>query len=225
MPEIDKEMIARTLNANYDDIRKKARALIEVLRKKRSIRVETEAGTNIEFRIGGRAFHGYNSGFYVKKGSWGNLPDGEVYFAPIEKNSDGVVVIDESMVELGKIREPIRMDIKAGFVTKISGGIEAEKLSDYLRPLGRDAHNIAELGIGLNEKAVITGNVLEDEKVLGTAHVALGTNVTFGGVVKAPCHMDGVMSKPSIWADDLQVIDKGKFLIDFEEILKTAVIK
>jgi leucyl aminopeptidase (aminopeptidase T) len=117
------------------------------------------------------------------------------------------------------------MNVKAGFVTKISGGIEAEKLSEYLRPLGRDAHNVAELGIGLNEKAVITGNVLEDEKVLGTAHIALGTNITFGGVVKAPCHMDGVMDKPSIWADDMQIMDKGKFLLDFDEILKTAVIK
>jgi len=225
MPEITKEIIARSFNADYPSIRKKARALIEVLKTRRVIRVETEAGTDIEFKIGGREIHGYNSGFYAKKGAWGNMPDGEVFFAPVEKLAEGSIVFDASMVEIGKIKEPIKLEVKSGFVTRITGGEEAEKLSNYLRPLGRNAYNIAELGIGLNEKAIITRNVLEDEKVIGTCHVALGTNITFGGMVKAPCHMDGVMKDPSIWADDMQIMDRGKFLIDFEDILNTAVIK
>lgn len=225
MPEVTKEIIARSFNADYSSIRKKARTLIQVLKTRRVIRVETKAGTNIEFKIGGREIHGYNSGFYVKKSAWGNMPDGEVFFAPVEKLAEGTIVFDASMVEIGKIKEPIKLEVKNGFVTKITNGEAAEKLSNYLRPLGRNAYNVAELGLGLNDKAIITGNVLEDEKVLGTCHIALGTNITFGGTVKALCHMDGVMKKPSIWADDLQIMEKGKFLIDFKEILKTAVIK
>jgi leucyl aminopeptidase (aminopeptidase T) len=115
--------------------------------------------------------------------------------------------------------------VKNGFVTKIEGCECAEKLTEDLKRLGRNAHNVAEFGIGLNEKAIITGTLLEDEKVLGTAHCAVGSNFTFGGTVKAPCHLDGVFKKPSIWADDLQIMDKGKFLIDFDKILSTAVIK
>jgi len=225
MPGITKQVIARTLNADYERIRKKARALIEVLKTKHVINVETDAGTDISFRIGGRELHGYNSGFYAKSGAWGNLPDGEVFFAPVEKNTEGTIVIDASMAVIGKVKEPITLEVKNGFVIRIIGGKEADTLSNYLRPLGRNAYNVAEFGIGLNENAKITGNILEDEKVLGTAHIALGTNTTFGGMVKAPCHIDGVFKNPSIWADDQQILDKGKFLIDFEKILKTAVVK
>jgi len=225
MPEIDRDSIARTLNADYENIRKKARALIEVMRKKRKISVKTEAGTDIEFLIGGREIHGYNSGLYVTTGAWGNLPDGEVYFAPVEKKAEGKIVIDASMVELGLIDEPITIHVKAGFATKITGGAQAEKISESLRQLGRSAHNIAEFGIGLNDKAKLTENVLEAEKVLGTAHIALGTNITFGGTVQASCHMDGVFNNPSIWADDFQIMDKGKFLVDFEKVLNIEVIK
>jgi leucyl aminopeptidase (aminopeptidase T) len=225
MPGITDKSIARTLNVNYENIRKKARALIEVLKKNRTIRVQTEAGTDITFRFGGREIHGYNCGIYDKTGAWGNLPNGEVYFAPVEKEAEGTIVIDASMAEVGKIKEPITLEVKNGFVTKITGGKEADKLSTFIRPLGRNAYNIAELGIGLNEDAKITGKVLEDEKVLGTAHIALGTNITFGGTVRAQCHLDGVFKNPSIWADDTQIMDKGKFLIDFAKILRTAVIK
>lgn len=225
MPGVTKETIARAMNADYSSIRKKARALFEILKKKRTITLKTDAGTDITFKMGGRELHGLNSGLCDKRGSWGNLPDGEVFFAPLEKDATGTIVIDVSMVGLGQLKSPITLEVKSGFVTRITGGEDADRLSKILRPMGRDAHNIAECGIGLNEKAVLAGNVLEDEKVLGTAHIALGTNITFGGTVKAPCHFDGIMKEPSIWADDMQIMEKGRFLIDFDAILKTPVIK
>jgi len=68
------------------------------------------------------------------------------------------------------------------------------------------------LGVGTNPKAKITGNVLEDEKVFGTAHIALGNNTAFEGKVDVPVHVDGVFTKPTIFLDKKKIIEKGVFL-------------
>ena len=73
--------------------------------------------------------------------------------------------------------------------------------------------NIAELGIGTNHGAKIIGEVLEDEKVLGTAHIAIGTNISNGGRIKAPVHLDGVFTKPTIYVDGKKIIENGKMLV------------
>ena len=55
--------------------------------------------------------------------------------------------------------------------------------------------------------------ILEDEKVYGTVHIAFGTNTSFGGVNKADCHMDGIILKPDLYLDDVQVIRQGEFVL------------
>ena len=72
---------------------------------------------------------------------------------------------------------------------------------------------LGELGIGTNEKAILNGIILEDEKVYGTVHIAFGTNTSFGGTNKADCHMDGIILKPTLYLDDVLVIDKGTFVL------------
>ena len=67
--------------------------------------------------------------------------------------------------------------------------------------MGPLARNLAELGIGINPKARLIGNVLEDEKVGGTVHVALGDNSTFGGDVVAGIHLDGIITRPKVFVD------------------------
>ena len=64
---------------------------------------------------------------------------------------------------------------------------------DLLTAHGEDGTNVAELGIGTNERAELTGNVLEDEKILGTAHVAFGASAAIGGTVQVPVHLDCVV--------------------------------
>ena len=105
------------------------------------------------------------------------------------------------------------MVIKDGYGTELRGGSEAETLSNILQDKGKAAKNIAELGIGTNEKALPSGSVLEDEKVMGTVHVAIGDNTTFGGVVKAPLHIDGIIKTPTLAIDGQMIIKKGKNLI------------
>ena len=73
--------------------------------------------------------------------------------------------------------------------------------ADYLRQKleERDENsNIAEFGIGTNEAAKRPDNILESEKILGTVHIALGDNSSFGGNVKTPFHQDFIFFRPTV---------------------------
>ncbi|MCH6574776.1 MAG: PAS domain-containing protein, partial [Bacteroidetes bacterium] len=64
-----------------------------------------------------------------------------------------------------------------------------------------------------NDKAIISGNILEDEKVLGTCHIALGNNTGFGGKINIPLHLDGIIKNPTISVDNKKIMESGKLLI------------
>ena len=68
--------------------------------------------------------------------------------------------------------------------------------------------------MGTNYRAEICGHILEDEKVLGTAHIAVGNNVSMGGTVNVKLPIDGVMFEPTLFIDDIQILDRGKMLIE-----------
>ena len=89
----------------------------------------------------------------------------------------------------------------------------AKKLSRMLDAVGKNARNIAEFGIGTNDSAKLSGVILEDEKVKGTVHIALGNNVSMGGKVNVPIHLDGVMKKPTVYLDNKILMKNGKLLI------------
>src|SRR5204862_488637 len=73
--------------------------------------------------------------------------------------------------------------------------------------------NLAELGIGTNEAATMTGNVLEDEKILGSVHVAFGASAGIGGTVSVPVHLDFVVLEPTLDIGGTRVIDAGRFVL------------
>ncbi|TGU57377.1 aminopeptidase, partial [Mesorhizobium sp. M00.F.Ca.ET.186.01.1.1] len=76
----------------------------------------------------------------------------------------------------------------------------------------QDGRLLGEFGIGTNDKARITGVVLEDEKVYGTIHVAFGSNNTFGGTIVAGVHIDLVVKDPDVYLDDTCIMKSGKLL-------------
>jgi leucyl aminopeptidase (aminopeptidase T) len=162
--------------------------------------------------IAGRQAHA-SSGLFRKKGQWGNLPTGEAYLAPLEGRSEGVVVVDGSMAGVGLISQPLRIVVEGGYATEITGGPEAAVLVSLLEPHGRDARTVAEFGIGTNDKATLTGIILEDEKVMGTIHVAFGDNKSMGGTVRVASHLDGLVKNPTVWFDDTKVMEEGRLLV------------
>ncbi len=212
LPGVNEEIMVRCMNADYHAIAKRTFAICALMEKTTTIRVKSAAGTNITMPITGRKAHA-SSGILRERGQWGNLPTGEAYLAPVEGGSDGVVVVDGSMAQIGMVKTPIRIEVRKGYAEEITGGDEAKKLISLIEPFGKDARTVAEFGIGTNDRAILTGKIIEDEKVMGTIHIAFGDNKSMGGSVRVASHLDGLVRQPDVWFDDRQIMREGKFLI------------
>ncbi len=181
MPTITEEIMERAIDVAYENMKSTNLEMARKLGMCRTIEITSPSGTNLKLSIKNRSWHGLKAGIYDAPGKWGNLPAGEVFVAPVEGTANGVAVIDASMAGIGKLEKPIAVEIKDGSAVGFTGGEEAKKLKTMLEKINdKKAFNIAELGIGTNPRAVVTGNVLEDEKVLGTCHIAFGNNSMFG---------------------------------------------
>lgn len=209
MPGITEEMFSQgAMTADYNAVEKLTAKVTDLLTSAKTATVIKD-GCTLKLDLTGR--DGVRSpGVYREKGQCGNLPSGEGYIAPLETGVNGEIIVDGSMVGIGKLESPLKFVIKDGKIQSITGN-KSEMLNILL---ANDRNRtVAELGIGTNEAAILNGIILEDEKVYGTVHVAFGTNTSFGGVNKADCHMDGIILKPTLYLDDLMVIRDGEFLI------------
>ncbi|MEK6892125.1 MAG: aminopeptidase [Nanoarchaeota archaeon] len=208
MPGITEDMMQRTLNVDFYKIRETNNNLLSKLKNKSRIKITTGKGTSIEFNLKGRTWKP-DSGIYTKKSAFGNLPAGEIFIAPLEGKTNGRIVADASVGGLGKVDKNIEIIVKGGFIESVRGGKIANIFTKLLK--SKLYKNVAELGIGTNPKAKITGEVLEDEKVMGTCHIAFGNNRHFGGKVDVPFHVDFVIRNPTIYADNILIMHNGKF--------------
>ncbi|MGN7169979.1 aminopeptidase [Paenibacillus cellulositrophicus] len=207
MPGITEDMFLEgAIAADYTQVKALTEKVTDMLTGAQTVRIEKD-GRSLEFSIQGR--DGVPStGMYLELGQSGNLPSGEAYIAPVEGTAEGQIVVDGSIAGIGKLSGPIVLTVEKGRLTAAEGGPEGEKL---LQMLGDgDGRLLGEFGIGTNEKARITGVVLEDEKVYGTIHVAFGSNNTFGGVVAAGVHIDCVVGKPDVYLDGRQIMKSGE---------------
>jgi len=213
LPGITEDMMIRTLNADYNSIAEKSIKIGEIITTGSEVIVTSEKGTNITMDVMGR--DGLpDTGMNHEAGSFSNLPAGEAYVAPLEGKSNGVVVIDGSMAGVGILEdEVITIKVEDGYATDISGGPGARTLYSIMEPFGKLAFNLAELGIGTHDKALITGNVLEDEKAIGTVHIAFGDNKSMGGVIRVASHLDGVITEPTVTVDGKIIMERGELLI------------
>jgi leucyl aminopeptidase (aminopeptidase T) len=195
MPLFDESMLSGPMEVDYKRMRKISRSLADALKKAAYIDLKTPNGTSLRFERGNRAVM-QDTGDLGRPGTFGNLPAGEVYLAPIEGTAKGRLVLEWAATR--KLKSPVTLTVEGGLVVGVNGREPfVRELRDRLCQAPENA-NIAELGIGINEKAKRPDNILESEKILGTAHVALGANITFGGKVKAPYHQDFVFFKPTV---------------------------
>jgi len=210
MPGITEEMMSiGGLTADYAEITRLTKKIAALLEETRVVELTTPSGTNLTMVIEGRKPIS-DIGLYHNPGDWGNLPAGEACLAPVEGTTRGVLVIDH----MGKIvQSPLKITVENGLAKEFSGP-DAFKLKSILEKADENAYNIAELGIGTNSKARLTGEVLEDEKVLGTVHVALGDNTSFpGGHTKSKIHLDGILLKPTLKFDGKTVMENGELKV------------
>lgn len=209
MPGITKEMFTQgAITADFIEVERRTKELTEMLTCAKNARIEKD-GCVMTFDLTGRK--GVPStGVYKNPGEAGNLPSGEAYIAPLENGVNGEMIIDGSMVGIGTLTEPLYVAVENGQLKSLKGAGAEELGILFEKP---ENGVVAELGIGTNEKALLCGNTLEDEKVYGTVHIAFGTNTSFGGINKADCHMDGIILKPTLYIDERLVIQDGEFTI------------
>lgn len=208
MPGITEDMFTHgAITAEYGKVKELTEHVTGLLTKASTVRIEKE-GYSLSFSIEER--EGVPStGLYLNPGESGNLPSGEAYIAPMEGTAQGQIVIDGSIAGIGALDSPLLLNISEGRLVAAEGDTGAE----LLLMLGDgDGRILGEFGIGTNDKARITGIVLEDEKVYGTIHVAFGSNNTFGGTVAAGVHIDAVVQKPDVYLDDILIMRAGELL-------------
>ncbi len=214
MPGISIDSMVRCLSADPDEIINTNDKLVTILQNTKEVRVTSRLGTDLVMPIKGRRILS-STGVLRTIGESGNVPSGEVFVAPLEGKTNGVIVIDGSVAGIGTLQSPITIEINNGFAEKFYGkSEEARQLEKMLQDVGKYARAIAEFGIGTNPKAKITGDILEDEKVYGTIHVAFGNNISMGGKISVPIHIDCIVKKPTVYADDDKILAAGKLILE-----------
>jgi len=192
MPLFEPDMFFGPMDVDWNYVASLSQDVADILSEAEWMHIKAE-GTDIEFSIKDRKAIA-DTGLFHQKGQYGNLPAGEAFVAPIETSAFGRLTITYGPDR--KLERPITLKFKDGAVEELEG---FEPYRHYLEDIFKRHENarfIAEFGVGTNPKAKRPDNVLEAEKILGTIHIAIGDNHSFGGTNKVPFHTDYVVFEP-----------------------------
>jgi len=220
MPGMTVEMFTEGgMSADFNIIKKNIGEMSNLLRRKRIINVKSDTGTNVTFEVNWREWKLDDNGICNRPRMLTNLPAGKIFTLPREGTMNGTIVIDGSW-DSDLVDEPVVLQIENGLVVDVKGGTAAAQIRQTFgeaakRLKSKDQENvwtIAEFGFGMNPNARVAGNVLEDEKRLGTAYFSIGDNTTLGGSAAVGIQISGVLERPSIWMDETLLFEEGQFV-------------
>ncbi len=207
LPGVNKQIWETSLQADYSEVKRITEKVYKMLEDTNEVRIETPSGTELSFKVDFDTYHA-DTGVITEKGEFGNLPAGEPNGYPV--NMSGTLVVDHFPFA----PSGTEVEIKENDVVAIRHpeGVESSELEEAFEefPCSR---SIAEFGFGTNPEATLIGNVLQDEKVLGTVHIAFGDNSSYVDDDRVnPCdiHWDTVCESPTVWFDDEKVLDEGE---------------
>jgi leucyl aminopeptidase (aminopeptidase T) len=210
MPGVTEDMLGRTMAIDFNAMAIRSRAVAALLTEADTARLTCPRGSDFTLDLTGR--RGIpDDGALTDRGAFGNLPCGEGFVSPC--GGEGQIVVAGTIASMDLVEEPVTLTVSGGRLVKAEGGVGPQFL-ELLKQPGEDGTNLAELGIGTNDGAQLTGKVLEDEKILGTVHVAFGASAGIGGTVSVPVHLDVVILEPTLEIGSERVLDAGRFLLD-----------
>ena len=177
------------------------------------------SGTNLTLRTNNRKFF-TDTKLDWEKMKWMNLPTGEVIVAPVEDSLNGKLVCDMAVGGIGKLRKPVEVTVKNGRAEKVFSQ-DKDQLRRIKETFQTDnwADIVGEFAFGINPKARFADEFLEAEKILGTIHIAFGSNTDMpGGKNPSKNHMDMLISEPTVKAtkqngETVTILKKGCFQI------------
>jgi leucyl aminopeptidase (aminopeptidase T) len=211
LPGVTEEMLARVMNADMAELRRRGRVVADILDAGSEARITCSNGSELSLTIEGREATPDN-GELTEPGAFGNLPCGEGFISPRHDAGGGTLFVDGTIASIGIPSEPVELSVKDGALVDGTGEM-GEELLRQLHAAGPYGHRVAELGVGTNERAILTGELLEDEKILGTVHVAFGASAGIGGEIQVPVHLDCVVMRPTLSVDGREVIREGELLV------------
>jgi leucyl aminopeptidase (aminopeptidase T) len=211
MPGVTAEMLDRVMAVDFDTMAKRSRAVARLLSEGSVAHVTCPRGTHLTLELEGREGIA-DDGDLTAPGAFGNLPCGEGFIAPL--NGEGRIVAS-SLAPVGISDAPAILTLHEGQLVSAQGGLGPDYL-ERLQRHGEAGTNLAELGVGTNDRATLTGNILEDEKILGTVHIAFGASAGIGGTVSVPIHLDAVVLEASLDVDGRPVLEEGRFVLPSE---------
>ncbi len=214
LPGVTDDMFTRAMLVNPEQLHSDGkRWLAQMSGAKQKVRIVTKLGTDLEFEIGEIPFK-LDDAMYAEPGIVGNIPAGEAFGVPNTGSANGRIVVDASIGSFPWKAgdEPCTIEVKNGIACGFIGK-RAEELKKALAGAGEKAFQIAEFGIGTNPFLKITGNLLEDEKVKGTIHIAFGNSRGMGGDNDAPVHIDCMVCRPDVFFDGRRVMEQGEWRV------------
>jgi 2,5-dihydroxypyridine 5,6-dioxygenase len=204
-------------------VRRRTEAGAQLLTRAESMRIASEAGTDLSLDKTGRPGIGQH-GIADVPGRWDHWPSGLVACAPVEGSVEGIFVLDRGdiILNLGRhVESPVRFTLKEGRVVEIEGGTDARLLKDLFAQANDDkAYVVSHIGWGTEHRAqwhlIATrffegGGGMDAESFYGNMQIAFGSNFGrfLGGENKVSFHLDLPTRNHSIWVDDELIVDRG----------------
>jgi len=198
------------LAVDFDAIRGDAERVGAAWADASSYRLITPGGTDLRGSVAGRPGRVLH-GLAREPGDYMAPPDIESGTAPVEGSSSGVVVVDADLLFMGEgpLPSPVALHFRDGGLVGVEGD-EAGRLQDMLdRCSDPRMANLAEASVAFNPNGRVCGVAMETESSRGTAHVALGNSIAYGGTVDAIAHLDCVMRDATLELDGEPVMVAG----------------
>jgi len=198
------------LDVDFERLRSDAERVGRAWGSARTFRLTSRGGTDLRGSVDGRPGRVLH-GIAREPGAYMAPPDIESGTAPVEGTASGTVVIDGDLLFMGQgpLHEPVVLHVHAGRVRGIEGA-ESTRLTRMLeRCTDEQMMNLAEVSVAFNPAGTICSVPMETESALGTAHIALGNSIAYGGVVNAVAHLDCVMRDATLELDGHEVMTEG----------------
>lgn len=198
------------LDVDFEQLRADAERVGRAWGSAREFRLTTRGGTDLRGSVAGRPGRVLH-GIATQPGAYMAPPDIESGTAPVEGTASGTVVVDGDLLFMGQgpLAEPVALHVTDGQVRGIEGP-ERGRLSAMLeRCQDEQMTNLAEVSVAFNPAGSICSVPMETESARGTAHIALGNSIAYGGVVNAVAHLDCVMRDATLELDGRAVMIEG----------------
>jgi leucyl aminopeptidase (aminopeptidase T) len=175
-----------------------------------AFRLTSRAGTDLRGSVEGRPGRVLH-GIATESGSYMAPPDIESGTAPVEGTASGIVVIDGDLLFMGQgpLHEPVVLHVAEGQVIGIEGAESSRLIQMLERCSDERMMNLAEISVAFNPAGTICSVPMETESARGTAHIALGNSIAYGGTVNAVAHLDCVMRDATLELDGTEVMAEG----------------